>query len=83
MCIIAGEFIVYTLVTPADCNNSDENSLSVDINTLSLVVKQLTFLCVFFISQGFKSIYRQFFPLGDPSDFATIVFNSFDENQVA
>lgn len=34
-----------------------------------------------FLLQGFTKIYKQFFPFGDPSKFASFVFNVFDENR--
>uniref|UniRef100_A0A915LQZ2 EF-hand domain-containing protein n=1 Tax=Meloidogyne javanica TaxID=6303 RepID=A0A915LQZ2_MELJA len=30
---------------------------------------------------GFQKIYKQFFPQGDPSDFASFIFKVFDENK--
>lgn len=37
---------------------------------------------MYFTFQGFIKIYKQFFPQGDPSKFASLVFRVFDENNV-
>lgn len=36
--------------------------------------------CLF---QEFQTVYQQFFPEGDPSKFATFVFNVFDSDKVS
>lgn len=44
--------------------------------------KNITKLKFLFL-QGFLRIYKQFFPQGDPSKFASLVFRVFDENKVS
>lgn len=38
-------------------------------------------IIIFISGQGFLRIYKQFFPHGDPSKFASLVFRVFDENK--
>lgn len=56
---------------------------------LVVVVLRISYLCAFsrsylrYTLQGFIKIYKQFFPQGDPSKFASLVFRVFDENEVS